>query len=75
MVIDKKTLDNLNQAMELRNSPEEGSQRMLNALVPETVMPIHHHKVDEMFVILRGLMNVTIHDDRGKVIQSVRVVQ
>lgn len=75
MVIDKKTLDNLNQAMDLRNSPEEGNQRMLNALVPETVMPIHHHKVDEMFVILRGLMNVTIHDDRGKVIQSVRVVQ
>jgi hypothetical protein len=32
MVIDKKTLDNLNQAMDLRNSPEEGSQRMLNAL-------------------------------------------
>lgn len=75
MVIDKNTLDNLNQAMDLRNSPEEGSRRMLNALVPETVMPIHHHKVDEMFVILRGLMNVTMHDDRGKVIQSVRVVQ
>ena len=75
MVIDKKPLDNLSQAMDLRNSPEEGSQRMLNALVPETVMPIHHHKVDEMFVILRGLMNVTIHDDRGKVIQSLGVVQ
>ena len=75
MVIDKKPLDNLSQAMDLRNSLEEGSQRMLNALVPETVMPIHHHKVDEMFVILRGLMNVAIHDDRGKVIQSLGVVQ
>ena len=46
-------------------------QRLLNALEPGTVMPIHHHKVDEMFVILRGRVNVTIHNDEGEVIQSV----
>ena len=46
-------------------------QRLLNALEPGTVMPIHHHKVDEMFVILRGKVNVTIHNDEGEVIQSV----
>ena len=57
MVIDNKILDSLTeqakenprlrQAMDLRNSPEDGSQRMLNALEPGTVMPIHrphtHH--------------------------------
>ncbi len=48
-------------------------QRLLNALEPGTVMPIHHHKVDEMFVILRGRINVTIHNDRGEVIQSVEL--
>lgn len=46
-------------------------QRLLNALEPGTIMPIHHHKVDEMFVILRGRVNVTIHNDEGEVIQSV----
>ena len=48
-------------------------QRLLNALEPEMVMPIHHHKVDEMFVILRGRINVTIHNDDGEVIQSVEL--
>lgn len=28
---------------DLRNSPEDGSQRMLNALEPGTVVPIHLH--------------------------------
>ena len=48
-------------------------QRLLNALEPGTVMPIHHHKVDEMFVILRGCVRVTIHNDQGEVIQSVEL--
>jgi len=48
-------------------------QRLLNALEPGTIMPIHHHKVDEMFVILRGKVNVTIHNDQGEVIQSVEL--
>lgn len=50
MVIDKELLDNLTaqakvnprlrQAMDLRNSAEDLSQRMLNALEPGMVMPI-----------------------------------
>ena len=47
--------------------------RLLNALEPGTIMPIHHHKVDEMFVVLRGRLNVTIHNDEGEVIQSVEL--
>ena len=53
MVITKEILDELSakakenprlrQSMDLRNSPEDGSQRMLNALEPGTVMPIHRH--------------------------------
>lgn len=49
----------------------DGCQRLLNALEPGTILPIHHHKVDEMFVILRGRVNVTVHNDEGEVIQSV----
>ena len=65
MVIDNAILDNLTeqaknnprlrQAMDLRNSSEDGSQRMLNALESGTIMPIHrHHASSETVVILRG---------------------
>ena len=77
MVIDKKILDELTrqakenprlrQAMDLRNSPEDGSQRMLNALEPGTVMPIHrHHASSETVVILRGKIRWIFYDDSGK---------
>lgn len=65
MVIDEKVLDaltarakgspRLRMNLDLRNSAEDGSQRMLNALEPGTVMPIHrHHASSETVVILRG---------------------
>ena len=51
MIIDKKILDNLTaQAkvnprlranLDLRDSTEDDSQRMLNAIEPGTVLPIH----------------------------------
>ena len=53
MVIDKELLDDLSaqvkassrlrQSYDLRNSPEDNSQRMLNGLEPGTIMPIHRH--------------------------------
>ena len=82
MVIDKQILDNLTkqakesprlrQAMDLRNSPEDGSQRMLNALEPGTVMPIHRHKgSSETVVILRGRIKWIFYDNEGKETESV----
>lgn len=67
MEINKLLLDNLlEQSAEnprlrmnydLRNSSEDNSQRMLNALQPGTVLPIHRHtKTTETVVILRGKM-------------------
>ena len=64
MIITKAILDELTeqaknnprlrQSMDLRNSPDDLSQRMLNALEPRTVMPIHRHKgSSETVVILR----------------------
>ena len=53
MIIDKGVLDELTaqakvsprlrMAMDLRNGPEDLSQRMLNALEPGTEIPIHRH--------------------------------
>lgn len=45
----------LRQSMDLRNSPEDLSQRMLNALEPGTVMPIHRHRgSSETCICIRG---------------------
>ena len=82
MVIDKELLDNLSsqakesprlrQSLDLRNSPNDLSQRMLNALEPGTVMPIHrHHWSSETVVILRGKIRWIFFDDDGKETESV----
>ena len=57
----------LRQAMDLRNSPDDLSQRMLNALEPGTVMPIHrHHGSSETVVVLRGKIKWIFYDNDGK---------
>ena len=83
MVIDQKILDELSeqakanhrlrQAMDLRNNPEDLSQRMLNALEPGTIMPIHrHHASSETVVILRGRIRWIFYDENGN--ETERVV-
>ena len=65
MVIDSLLLDKLTaQAKEsprlrmnldLRNSDGDSSQRMLNAIEPGSVVPVHRHqKTSETLVVLRG---------------------
>ena len=50
-----KASPRLRMNMDLRNSSEDLSQRMLNALEPGTVMPIHRHKgSSETCVCVRG---------------------
>ena len=44
----------------------------LNAVEPGTVVEIHRHPTkDETFVILRGKVKVTTHNDDGSIIESV----
>ena len=82
MVIDSQLLDSLSaQAkasprlrmnFDLRNSPSDGSQRMLNALEPGTELPIHRHmKSSETVVILRGSATQYFYDDAGQVTEQV----
>ena len=45
----------LRQNMDLSNSPDDGGLRMLNALMPGTVVPIHRHPhVNETVICLSG---------------------
>ena len=56
----------------LRNSPSDGSQRMLNALEPGTVMPIHRHRASsETVVIIRGKIQWVFYDDDGNETERV----
>ena len=62
----------LRMAMDLRNTPEDQSQRMLNALEPGTVMPIHRHLASsETVALLRGKIRWYFYDDNGKVDEEV----
>lgn len=45
-------------------------QRLLNAMEPGTIMPIHHHKVAEMYILLQGRLKVMIYDDNGNEMES-----
>lgn len=52
--------------LDMRNSADDQSQRMLNALEPGTVMPIHrHHQSSETVTILRGKIRWIFYDDAG----------
>lgn len=45
-------------------------QRLLNAMEPGTVIPIHHHKVAEMYIVLRGRLKANIYDDNKNIVES-----
>jgi cupin fold WbuC family metalloprotein len=45
---------------------------MLNAVEPDTEVPIHRHPTkDEPFVILRGKVRVTTHNDDGTIFEDI----
>lgn len=51
---------------DLRDSVEEESQRMLNVLEPDTVIPIHrHNETSEIVAVLRGKVKEILFDDKG----------
>lgn len=58
--------------MDLRNSPEDLSRRMLDALEPGTVRPIHRHRgSSETVVILRGKIRCIFYDENGNETERV----
>ena len=58
----------LRMNLDLRNSSADGSQRMLNALLPGTRLPVHRHTAtSETVAVLRGRMKEIFYDDSGRV--------
>lgn len=60
--------------MDMRNSADDQSQRMLNALEPGTVMPIHRHLASsETVVIIRGRIRWLFYDEQGRITESTEL--
>ena len=54
----------LRQNLDLRTSAADTSQRMLNALLPGTVVPVHRHEdTSETVVCLCGKMDEVIYEE------------
>lgn len=74
MVINQALLDKLTEEakasprlrmnLDLRNTDEDTSQRMLNAIEPDSVVPIHRHQnSSETVVCLRGRVVEEYYDE------------
>jgi len=85
MVITQEILDELTAKakenprlrcnLDLRNSADDHSQRMLNALEPGTVMPIHRHKgTSETCVCIRGHFGEYFYDEQGNLTETIDMV-
>ena len=85
MIIEKNILDELTEKakasprlrcnLDLRNSADDQSQRMLNALEPGTIMPIHRHKgSSETCVCVRGHFEEYFYDTEGRLTETVDMV-
>ncbi len=70
-----KESERLRANLDLRNSSEDLSQRMLNALEPGTMMPIHRHKgSSETCVCIRGHFEEYFYDSEGRLTETVDMV-
>jgi cupin fold WbuC family metalloprotein len=85
MVVDKKILDELTTKakvnsrlrcnLDMRNSADDQSQRMLNALEPGTVMPIHRHmSSSETCICIRGHFEEYFYDSDGRLTDTIDMV-
>ena len=85
MLINKALLDELTEKAkssprlranyDLRDSAEDDSQRMLNAIEPGTVLPIHRHKAtSETCICIRGHFEEYFYDDEGRLTETIDMV-
>ena len=62
-----KVSPRLRMNYDLRNSAEDGSQRMLNAIEPGSPLPIHRHRhSSETVVCLRGRLQEVFYNEAGE---------
>lgn len=78
MLINKQLLDSIsgqarnNERLRMNfnfhTSPEAKSQRLLNAIEMDSVIPIHRHKnTAETYILLRGKIRVKFYNENGDI--------
>lgn len=78
MLLDKKLLDQLSKSasenprlrtsFDLRNTEKDHSQRMLNALQPGTILPVHRHPFTaETLIMVRGSVCQKFYNEKGDI--------
>ena len=71
-----KASPRLRMNLDLRNSAEDQSQRMLNAIEPGSQLPIHRHqKTSETMVCLRGRLQVEFYDELERICTDSFVIE
>jgi len=84
MLIDKKLLDEVTERAKtserlrmnynLHDSLEAKAQRLLNALEPGTLLPVHRHRnTTETYIVLRGAIRVMFYNDERVLTNDFRV--
>lgn len=69
-----KASERLRANFDLRDSSEDGSMRMLNALEPGTVIPVHRHNgTSEEVICIRGCVEEVLYDDSGVEVKRLRL--
>ena len=77
MILNKRLMDDLSaqakenprlrQAFDLRTTPNDSSQRILNAVEPGTILPIHRHRGStETIIVLRGKVVQHYYNNAGE---------
>ena len=83
-IIDKELLDEITrQAKEsprlrmnynLHDNLDAKAQKLLNALEPGTILPIHRHpNTTETYLLLRGKLNVILYNDKKEVLETMHL--
>lgn len=85
MIIGKSVLNKLTEMVKVslrlrmnldpRNNQDETSQRMLNAIEPGTVLPIHRHLgINETCVCICGHFEENFYDENGVLTDTIDMV-
>lgn len=71
-----KASERLRMNLDLRDTAEDGSQRMLNAIEPGSMLPIHRHqKTSETMVCLRGKLRVEYYDELERISSDSFIIE
>jgi cupin fold WbuC family metalloprotein len=84
MIIDNELLDvltkeakstkRLRKNFNFHKTLNDNVQRLLNALEPGTIMPIHRHiNTDETYFVIRGRLRVIVYNDNKELVSSTEL--